>query len=67
MKKFGRILVVIAIIVMMATGLCFADGTEGGLILEDTYPKEGTSGAAIENTTRCQRTYLERQMTTASS
>ena len=49
MKKFGRILVVIAIIVMMATGLCFADGTEGGLILEDTYPKEGTSGAAIEN------------------
>ena len=49
MKKFGRILVVIAIIVMMATGLCFADGTEGGLVLEDTYPKEGTSGAAIEN------------------
>ena len=49
MKKFGRILVVIAIIVMMATGLCFADGTEGGLVLEDTYPKEDTSGAAIEN------------------
>jgi len=49
MKRFGRILVVIAIIVMMATGLCFADGTEGGLVLEDTYPKEGTSGAAIEN------------------
>ncbi len=49
MKKFGRILVVIALIVMMATGLCFAEGTEGGLVLEDTYPKEDTSGAAIEN------------------
>ena len=49
MKRFNRILVVIALIAMMATGLCFADGTEGGLVLEDTYPKDGATGAAIEN------------------
>ena len=49
MKRIGRIVVVISLILMMATGLCFADGTEGGLVLEDTYPKEDSTGAAIEN------------------
>ena len=49
MKRICRILCIIAVIVMMTASLCFADGTEGGLQLLDTYPKEGSSGAAIEN------------------
>ena len=49
MKRLFRILIITAVVFMMTAGLCFADGTEGGLVLEDTYPKDGTSGAAIEN------------------
>ena len=49
MKRISRILVMIMMIAMLATGLCFAAGTEGGLVLEDTYPKEDSKGAAIEN------------------
>ncbi|MBR6472779.1 MAG: hypothetical protein IKS99_03490, partial [Firmicutes bacterium] len=49
MKRTGRILAIIAMVIMIATSFCFAEGVEGGLVLEDTYPKEGTSGAAIEN------------------
>ena len=49
MKRICRILSIIAVIVMLTASFCFADGTEGGLVLTDTYPKEGSSGAAIEN------------------
>ena len=49
MKRICRILSIIAVIVMLTASFCFADGTEGGLVLTDTYHKEGSSGAAIEN------------------
>lgn len=49
MKRTGRILAIIAVVIMIATTFCFADGAEEGLVLNDTYPKEGTTGAAIEN------------------
>ena len=49
MKRICRILCIITVIVMMTASLCFAEGTEGGLQLLDTYPKEESSGAAIEN------------------
>ena len=49
MKKISRILFIIMMITLLATGLAFADGTEGGLELTDTYPKADSTGAAIEN------------------
>lgn len=49
MKNISRILFIIMMITMLATGLAFADGTEGGLTLEDTYPANDATGAAIEN------------------
>ena len=49
MKRTGRILAIIAVVIMIATSFCFADGTEGGLVLNDTYPKADSTGAAIEN------------------
>lgn len=49
MKRICRILLVITVIMMMTAGLCFAEGTEGGLNLNDSYPKDGATGAAIEN------------------
>ena len=57
MKRAGRILSLVIILVMMTTAFCLtaaaADvqqtGSEGGLKLEDTYPKDGSRGASIEN------------------
>ncbi len=49
MKRTCRILAILAIMIMVAVSYCFADGAEGGLNLLDTYPKEGSTGAAIEN------------------
>lgn len=49
MKRICRILCIITVIMMLTAGLCFADGTEGGLTLQDSYPKDGATGAAIEN------------------
>ena len=49
MKRTGRILAIIAVVLMLATSFCFAEGTEGGLTLDDTYPKADSTGAAIEN------------------
>lgn len=57
MKRTGRILSLVIILVMMMTALCFAAPAEdaeqteikGGLTLLDTYPKDGSKGASIEN------------------
>ncbi|MGN1334509.1 MAG: Ig-like domain-containing protein [Anaerovoracaceae bacterium] len=57
MKRAGHILSLVIIFVMMTTAFCLAataadeqqTGSEGGLILEDTYPKDGSKGASIEN------------------
>ena len=49
MKKTGRILMILALVIMtvaMSTGLAMADG---GFNLVDTYPADGATGAAIEN------------------
>ena len=48
MKRTGRILSLVMILVIMATAVCFA-GTEGGLKLTGTYPEDGSKGAATEN------------------
>ena len=48
MKRTGRILSLVMILVIMATAVCFA-GTEGGLKLTGTYPEDGYKGAATEN------------------
>ena len=57
MKRAGRILSLVIILVMMTTVFCFAVpaedaqqmDTSGNLTLEKTYPKDGAKGAAIEN------------------
>lgn len=57
MKKAGRILSLVIILVMMTTVFCFAAAAEdaqqadtnGTLTLLDTYPKDGSKGASIEN------------------
>lgn len=57
MKRAGRILSLVIIFVMMTTVFCFAASAEdaqqadskGGLTLLDTYPKDGSKGASIEN------------------
>lgn len=56
MKKAGRILSLVIILVMITASLCFAapaDGQQaeagGSLTLLDTYPKDGSSGASIDN------------------
>ena len=45
MKRAGRILSLIALIVVLSTSLCFA----GTLNLTETYPADGATGTAIEN------------------
>ena len=45
MKRTGRILSLVLLIVMLASSLTFADALE----LEDTYPKNGYKNAAIDN------------------
>ncbi len=52
MKRTSRILLILALVIMTVTlsaGMAFGDGNEGGLNLTDTYPKDGATGAAIEN------------------
>lgn len=51
MKRTGRIISLIVILVLAASVFAFAVGTEGGLNFTDkvSYPVEGSSGAAIEN------------------
>ena len=63
MKRISRIVAIFAVILVLAGSFCFADGTEGGLTLQDTYPKEGTSGAAIENFDV--KLYFDKEMTSA--
>ena len=47
MKRIGAILVLAALIAALFTGTCFA--ANGKLTLEDSYPKDGSTGASIEN------------------
>ena len=57
MKKAGRILSLVIILVMLTASFCFAAPAEdvqdtesqGTLVLKDTYPKDGSKGASIEN------------------
>ncbi|MBQ4649114.1 MAG: hypothetical protein IJB73_00280 [Firmicutes bacterium] len=52
MKKAGRILSLVVILVMLTTAICFAapeTGEAGGLNLISTYPEDGSKGAATEN------------------
>ena len=47
MKKTGRILCLVMVMLMMASTLCFA--TAGGLKIEQQYPADGATGTAIDN------------------
>lgn len=52
MKRAGRILSLVVILVMLTTAICFAapeTGAAGGLNLISTYPEDGSKGAATEN------------------
>jgi len=53
MKKTGRILSLVVILVMLTTAICFAapetTDAAGGLNLIGTYPEDGSKGAATEN------------------
>ena len=57
MKKAGRILSLVIILVMLTASFCFEAPAEdvqdtesqGTLVLKDTYPKDGSKGASIEN------------------
>ncbi len=45
MKRVGKILSLVTLIVVLSTSICFA----GTLNLTETYPADGATGAAIEN------------------
>ena len=45
MKRAGKILSLVTLIVVLSTSLCFA----GELTLKESYPKDGATGASIEN------------------
>lgn len=45
MKRAGKILSLVTLIVVLSTSLCFA----GELNLEESYPKDGATGASMEN------------------
>lgn len=47
MKKTGRIVCLVMVMLMMASTLCFA--TEGGLKIEQQYPEDGATGTTIDN------------------
>ncbi len=51
MKKLGKILSLVVILVMMTATFAFADAAAGAgkLVLDSTYPKDGATGTAIEN------------------
>lgn len=46
MKRLSAVVTLIALLITMATSFCFADT---GLTIEETYPKDGSKGASIEN------------------
>ena len=46
MKKKGAILAIAMLLIMLSTSLCFV---AGGLTIEETYPRDGSTGASIEN------------------
>jgi len=45
MRRIGAILTTLALVLVLATGACFADS----LTLESSYPADGATGASIEN------------------
>lgn len=45
MKRLGAILTLAALIITLSASFCFADS----LTIDETYPKDGSTGAAIEN------------------
>ncbi len=47
MKKIGAIFTLAALLVTLSVSVCFADS--GKLVLEDSYPKDGSKGASLEN------------------
>lgn len=47
MKKIGAIFTLAALLVTLSFSVCFADS--GKLVLNDSYPEDGSKGAAIEN------------------
>ncbi len=51
MKKLGKILSLVVILVMMTATFAFAETAAGAgkLVLDTTYPKDGATGTAIEN------------------
>lgn len=50
MKRAGRILSLVIAALMLCTAVCFADGeTAGSFRLVDEYPRNGATGAAMEN------------------
>lgn len=46
MKRTGAIIATVALLITMAASTCFA---AEGLTIEETYPKDGSKGASIEN------------------
>ena len=50
MKRAGRILSLVIATLMLCTAVCFADGiATGNFNLVDEYPRDGATGAAMEN------------------
>lgn len=47
MKKIGAIFTITALILALSISVCFADSDQ--LTLTDSYPKDGSTGASIEN------------------
>ena len=47
MKRTGKILCLVMVMLMMASTLCFA--TDGVLKIEQQYPEDGATGTAIDN------------------
>ncbi|MCI8608410.1 MAG: Ig-like domain-containing protein [Firmicutes bacterium] len=60
MKRAGKILSLIVLIIAFSTSLCFAE--TGTLTLKDTYPKDGATGTAMENMSM--KLYFDSQLTT---
>lgn len=59
MKRAGKILSLIVLIVAFSTSLGFAE--TGALALKDTYPKDGATGTSIENVSV--KLYFDSQLT----
>lgn len=47
MKKIGAIFTLVALLLALSASVCFADS--GKLVLDDSYPEDGSKGASIEN------------------